>query len=499
MVAGAIDIPQRPATQAQGTQDSSDIDAVHVAVTAARAAQPGWEALGFEGRARYMQSVLALLIENQEAYLDIFREETGRSDAESTMLEILPTADSLAYYSKRAKKLLADERPSLHLLKMKKVVIRHRPLGVIGIITPWNAPFTLGSDAVVQALMAGNSVVLKPSEVTPRSGGLIGELFAEAGLPEGVLSVVQGDGRVGAALVDAGVDKISFTGSVKTGRKVGEACGRNLISCTLELGGNDACIVCADAPLTRAASGVVFGAFMNSGQACLGVERVYVVDEVADEFIERTVDVVRQLRLGSVGQYDQGRMIWEPQLAIIERHVADAIARGAKLLVGGKRSEEHGPLFYEPTVLTDVTHEMAIMREETFGPVLAIMRVGSEGEALELANDSQYGLSGTIWTRDKRRALELAKGMDTGSVCINDSSVTPGIHEIPFGGRKQSGLGHNHGPDGLKGFCFPQPVVLDRFVLDSEMVWYPHAADTKDKLQGAVKWLFGSRLGRRLL
>src|ERR1019366_187659 len=268
-------------------------------------------------------------------------------------------------------------------------------------ITPWNGPFILSLNPSVQALMAGNTVVLKPSEVTPFSGRLVGELFTEAGLPRDVLTIVEGDGETGAALVDAGVNKISFTGSVRTGRKVGEACGRNLIPCTLELGGKDPMIVCADADLERAVGGAVFGAFMNAGQFCCSTERVYVVESVADEFTRRVVEKTKALKLGKEGEFDIGPIIWPKQLETIERHVADALGKGARLLSGGRRATEVGNLFYEPTVLVDVTHDMAIMREETFGPILPIVRVKDEAEALRLANDTAYGLAANVWTKDE--------------------------------------------------------------------------------------------------
>jgi succinate-semialdehyde dehydrogenase/glutarate-semialdehyde dehydrogenase len=382
------------------------------------------------------------------------------------------------------------------LLKTKKLVISHRPLGVVGIITPWNGPFVLSLNPTVQALMAGNCVVLKPSEVTPFSGKLVGELFREAGLPDDVLSVLEGDGETGAALVEGGVDKISFTGSVRTGRKIGEACGRNLIPCTLELGGNNPLIVCADADVPRAAKGCVFGAFLNAGQFCCATGRVYVVDSVADAFIAHVVEYVKTLKQGRSGEFDLGPAIWPRQIDTVERHVKDAVARGAKVLTGGARNQALGELFFEPTVLTDVTPEMLVMREETFGPVLPIVRVRDEAEALRLSNDSEYGLAATLWTRDEAKALRLGKQLQAGSVCMNDSSITYGVHEAPFGGRKQSGLGQVHGAAGLKNYCFAQPILLERWKFRQEDVWYPYTNEKGKALQKAMQWLWGTRIGR---
>jgi acyl-CoA reductase-like NAD-dependent aldehyde dehydrogenase len=472
---------------------------VRAAVARARLAQPAWEALGVRGRATIVKRVLELVLERQEHVIDVIVRETGRSRFETIMMEIFPACDSLAYYAKHAEKLLADRAVPMHLLRTKKLIVTYRPLGVVGIITPWNGPFILSLNPTVQALMAGNAVVVKPSEVTPFSGRLVGELFREAGLPPDVLTILEGDGETGAALVDAGVDKISFTGSVRTGRKVGEACGRNLIPCTLELGGKDPMVVCGDADPSRAARGAVFGAFMNAGQFCCSTERVYVVDAIADEFTRLVLEETKALKLGTVGEFDIGPMIWPKQLETIERHVADAIAKGAHVLAGGKRATTVGGLFYEPTVLVDVTHDMAVMREETFGPVLPIVRVRDENEAIRLANDTTYGLSSNLWTRDEDKAVRLSKQLCAGSVCVNDSSITYGAIEAPFGGRRTSGVGQVNGEAGLRGYCFAQPILLDRFQAKQEYVWYPYTAAKAKTLQRAMRWIWGTPLGRWLM
>lgn len=469
---------------------------VQAVVQRARSAQPAWEARGFDERAAILRRALKLLLGKQEEIIEVIRRETGRSRVETILMEIFPACDALSYYANNAKKLLRDESPGLHLLRTKKMVITYRPLGVIAVITPWNGPFILALNPSVAALMAGNSVVLKPSEVTPFSGRAVRDLLYEAGVPRDVFQLVEGDGEAGASLVDSGVDKVVFTGSVRTGRKIGEACGRNLTPCTLELGGKDPMIVCADADLDRASKGCVFGAMLNAGQVCVSTERVYVVDSVADEFIRKVVEHTGKLRLGKEGEYDVGPMIWPKQLETVEQHVADAVAKGAKVLVGGKRHRELGELFFEPTVLTDVTHDMLIMREETFGPIIPIMRVKSEEEALGLANDSQYGLSSTVWTKDSDKGLRLARQIDSGSVCVNDSCVTYGALEAPFGGRKASGLGQMHGPHSLKGYCFAKPVLIDRFQQKEEAVWYPYTPDKGALLQKIMKWVFGTPLGR---
>ena len=290
---------------------------VRAAVERARKAQPEWGALAFEERGRYLERAVRVILERQDELLDVVISETGKPRMEALATELLTSCDALQFYAKRAGRILADRTIPLHLLKTKKLKIIHKPLGVVGIITPWNFPFVLSLNPTAQALMAGNSVVLKPSEATTFSGRLVEEIFAAAGLPEGVFNLVVGDGETGAALVDAGVDKITFTGSVATGRKVAEACGRNLVPCTLELGGKDPMIVCADADIERAARGAVYGAFSNSGHVCTSTERAYVVEEVADEFTRRCVEETAALRQGAEGEFDVGAIIWPPQLDVM--------------------------------------------------------------------------------------------------------------------------------------------------------------------------------------
>jgi succinate-semialdehyde dehydrogenase/glutarate-semialdehyde dehydrogenase len=369
---------------------------------------------------------------------------------------------------------------------------------VVGIITPWNFPFMLAFNPTVQALVAGNAVVLKPSEVTPFSGLLVREVLRSARIPDDLFQVVLGDGTTGAALVEAGVQKICFTGSVRTGRRVGEACGRNLVPFTLELGGKDPMIVCADADLERAANGAVYGAFSNSGQVCVSTERVYVVDSVADEFTQKVVEKTAALRQGDGGEFEIGPMIWPAQLEIVERHVEEAKARGAKVLTGGRRNPSFSGLFYEPTVLVDVDHEMAVMREETFGPVLPIMRVRDEEEALRLANDTRYGLNANVGTRDRRKGERLARAVQSGSAVINDCMLTYGATESPFGGVKESGIGQVNGETGLRSFCHAQSIIVDRFGAKSEFLWYPYSAKKLAWLRRAMRWVWGTPLGRWL-
>jgi len=334
-------------------------------------------------------------------------------------------------------------------------------------------------------------VVAKGSEVTPYSAQLAGEIFQEAGLPEGVLQVLLGDGDTGAAIVAGGVDKVSFTGSVATGRIVAQACAAQLIPCTLELGGNDAMIVCADADLDRAADGAWVGSCMNTGHYCCGTERIYVVAAVYDEFVQLILDKGQNLRQGQAHGWDEdiGAVFWDRQMAIIEAHVEDARSKGARILMGGRRNPDLPGLYYEPTVITEVDNSMDIMQLETFGPILCIQKVASEDEALALANDSEFGLNGNVWTQDKKKGYRLASAIDTGACSVNDMAMSYGIPAAPFGGRKNSGVGQVNGKKGLRGYCHEMPVVIDRFGGKMQNA-YPYSAQNAEGMRKLMNFLW---------
>jgi len=474
------------------------VDDVRAAVERARKVQPTWAALRCEERARHLRRAVRVLLAREAEFAETIARETGKPEFEAISAELVAACDALEFWAKRAKRILAERTLPLHLMKTKKLRLVYKPLGVVGVITPWNFPFMLALNPTAQALVAGNAVILKPSEVTPHAGRLVEELFRAADLPEGLVTCLTGDGETGAALVEAGVDKICFTGSVRTGRRVAEACGRQLVPCTLELGGKDPMLVCADADLERAANGAVYGAFANAGQVCVSTERVYVVESVADEFLRRVVEKTARLRQGTGGEADVGPMIWPHQLEVVERHVEDARRRGARVLAGGRRNPAYPGLFYEPTVLTDVDHEMLVMREESFGPLMPVMRVRDEDEALRLANDSSYGLNANVWTRDKRRGVELAKSIQSGCAVVNDCMITYGIPESPFGGAKQSGVGRVNGEIGLKSYCQVQSIVVDRFGGKSEPLWFPYDARKARWLRRMMHFVWGTPLGRWL-
>lgn len=476
--------------------DISSKDDVERAVERARPAQRSWAERPVAERAAILRRAVDVLVARREEVVEQVRAETGKPRVEALAIEVVPACDFLNYWCKRAPKDLRTEKRRLHgyLLPLKKLRIRYQPQGVIGVITPWNGPFILSLNPTVQALLAGNAVVLKPSEVSPRSGELAARILHEAGVPEDVLQVVHGDGSTGAALVDSEVDKIAFTGSVGTGRKIATACAEKLTPCTLELGGKDAMIVCADADLERAAAGAVYLSMFNTGQVCLSVERIYVVESVAEEFVRLVAEKASQLRPGS----DVGPLFFNRQAEVIDRHVRDAEQRGAKVLLGGSATEGEG-LYFQPTVVVDADHEMALMREETFGPVASIMRVRDEDEAVRLANDSQYGLGGSVFTASQDKAERIAARMVTGSVVHNDAAVIYGVPEAPFGGRKNSGLGQINGVHSLRGFTHPQPILLSRGKSKKESIWYPYTDKTVRDLDGLVRYGFGNKLIRRML
>jgi succinate-semialdehyde dehydrogenase/glutarate-semialdehyde dehydrogenase len=326
----------------------------------------------------------------------------------------------------------------------------------------------------------------------------VGDLFEQAGLPSGLLSVLLGDEETETALIDVGVDKISFAGSAAAGRSVAESCARQLIPCTLELGGKDPMIVCADAKLDRAVNGAVAGAFANAGQARWGTPRVYVVDDVYEEFAGKVVEKVSELRQGAEGEFDVGALCSQEQLEVVTRQVEDAVQQGAGVLAGGRRNPDLPGLFYEPTVVVDVSHEMELMRDETPGPVLAIMRVRDEEEAVDLANDTRYGLCGSVWTRDRRKGCEIAERLEAGAVSVNELPATYGAPDAPFGGRKQSGLGQVNGAIGLRSCCHALPILVSRFGGKKLEDGHPYRRKKEEKRQRFIRLMWGSRLGRWL-
>jgi acyl-CoA reductase-like NAD-dependent aldehyde dehydrogenase len=425
---------------------------VAAVVRRAREAQPAWGATPARDRARLMLRAARVLHDRMDAVALRISEEQGKPQLEALLHDVSTAIEHALWCASDVPKLLRPERvrsPQL-AYRTKKHVLHYQPLGVVGIISPWNFPFGIPFSEVAIALACGNAVVLKPSELTPLAAEEIAAVFREAGLPEHVLQVIHGDGRTGGALVAAGVDKIFFTGSVATGRAVMKSAADALTPVVLELGGKDPMIVLDDADVELAARGAVWGAFANAGQVCASVERAYVHRSVADDFVERVVSHARQLEVGRHDQpgVDVGPLVSDRQFAIVKDLVDDAVAGGASMLTGGP-DPARGSRFYRPTVLVDVQPDMRIMREEIFGPVLPILTVGSEDEAIDAANASEFGLSASVWSRSVRRGRRLAEHLQVGSVWINDHMYSHNAPQLPWGGVKSSGFGRTHSKHGV--------------------------------------------------
>ena len=434
---------------------SDDIDGV---VTEAHDAQRGWAAGGLSERRRWLVRTRRILRASCDELTRTIAAETGKTYEDALLTEVAHVVRACRYWARTGPRHLADQQVSGRLGRTT-MVVRRRPAGVVGVIAPGNYPLALGLGEAIPALLAGNAVVLKPSPLTPRTSALVMRLMAHSGLPAGVLQVLDGDADVGDALV-AVVDVVAFTGSTSTGRRVAARAAASLTPASLELGGKDPMIVLADADLDRAAAHAVYYGMFSSGQACAAVERVYVEAPAFDRFVARVVDRVSALRTAAgpaaPGVAEVGTLARREQLELVQAHVDDAVARGAHVLIGGTPLAE--PLAFAPTVLVGVDHSMRIMREETFGPTLPIMRVRDAEEAVSLANDSPYGLQASVFTANRHRAEQVAERLDCGIVCINDAVRNFSALALPMGGHKASGLGVRHGADGIRRFCTQQSV-----------------------------------------
>ncbi len=447
-------------------------DVAH-AVARARQAQITWQEKNFRERANFLYRFRDLLLDHQEKFAEVLTSETGKPRAEFYGNELFYACDAISFWAKYAARYLKPEKIRPHLLKTKQVFSTHNPVGVVGIISPWNFPLVLTIGEAIPALMAGNAVIVKPSELTPLSALFGVELAEKAGFPANLLQVIVGRGEVGESLIDH-ADMISFTGSVETGKKVLRRASERLLPVTLELGGKDPMIVLKDADIERAANACVWGSLMNSGQVCTSIERVYVEEPVYQKFVSRIVERVRALRQGpSENEVELGSMTSPEQFKKVEAQVEDAVRKGARILAGGRPRAASNGLYFPPTVLVDVNHDMEIMKEETFGPVIPIMKVRDREEALRLANDSRYGLDSSIFTRDKKSGWKIAEKIQAGSVCINDSMVNFIIPDVPMGGIKDSGLGRRHGAEGIRKYCQQKTVVVDWLGLKREFSWFP--------------------------
>jgi succinate-semialdehyde dehydrogenase/glutarate-semialdehyde dehydrogenase len=466
---------------------------VAAVVQRARAVQPAWGQASARDRARVMLEAARVLHGRMDEVARRISEEQGKPQLEAMLHDVSTAIEHALWCASDVPGLLRPERvrsPQL-IYRSKKHVLHYEPLGVVGIISPWNFPFGIPFSEVAIALACGNAVVLKPSELTPLAAEEIARVFRDAGLPDGVLQVIHGDGRVGSALVAAGVDKIFFTGSVGTGRAVMKAAADALTPVVLELGGKDPMIVLDDADLGLAARGAVWGAFANAGQVCASVERAYVHESIAGDFVDRVVAQANELQ---VGRYDEpgvdiGPLVSDRQFGIVSELVDDAVAQGARILTGGP--DVRGGRFYRPTVLVDVRPDMRIMREEIFGPVLPILTVRDEDEAVAAANHSEFGLSASVWTRSKARARRVARRLYVGSVWVNDHMYSHNAPQLPWGGVKSSGFGRTHSKHGVY-----ECVQVKMVGMDSGWVPRPHYFPYRSRQAQFVPTLLRGVYGR---
>ena len=462
--------------------------------------QPFWAALTLEDRARYLRRASDVLLEDMDEIAELLTNEQGKPRVESYTMELLPTIDSLKWIVDNGPGILSDEKQSMPLfLKSKSAKFSYEPIGVVGVIAPWNYPWSIPFGEVAIALMAGNGVVLKPASLTPLIGERIRQTFEKAGLPEGLVRTVHGGGRIGDALVKSTAGKIFFTGSVEVGRKVGVECAKRLKGSVLELGGKDPQIVCPDADLANAVSGAVWGGFANAGQTCSGIERVYVHKDIADAFVDGLVRETERLTVGDPREWttEIGPMVSDEQAKIVNELVDDAVESGATKLTGGP-TQVVGMKgsFIAPVVLTGVTHEMRIMKEEIFGPVLPVITVDSEQEAIDLANDSEFGLGASVWTKDRGKGERMAHQIESGMVWTNDHSFSHGACVCAWGGVKESGLGRSHSK-----FGFYECVNIKQLAWEPgwarDMWWQPYDRKLGDAIRYSAQLLY-SRNGNRL-
>jgi acyl-CoA reductase-like NAD-dependent aldehyde dehydrogenase len=467
---------------------------VAAAVARGREAQSAWQETSFAQRAAIMYRLRDLLIDEQEKLADILTSESGKPRGEVYGNELFYVCDVIGFWARNAEKFLRAQNIQPHLLmfRSKKVSSTYHPLGVVGIISPWNFPLVLTAGDALPALMAGNAVVIKPSELTPLTALFVAELAGKAGLPQNILQIVIGAAATGEALID-NVDMISFTGSVEVGKRVMHRAADRLIPVSLELGGKDPLIVLQDADLERAANACVWGALMNSGQVCTSIERVYVEAPIYQAFVDKVVAKVRTLRQGaSADEVELGCMTSQEQFKKVSAQVAEAVAQGATVLTGGRPNAKLTGLYYEPTVLVDVNQTMSIVRDETFGPVIPIMKVADADEAVRSANNSTYGLDVCIFSKDKQRAAQLANRLHTGTVCINEALINYIIPDTPMGGVKDSGFSRRHGAEGIRKYCRQQSLVIDRFGLKSEFPWFPASQKKTQQMRHMISMYWRS-------
>jgi len=448
----------------------------------ARKASHQWKDLSIEKRCSYLKEFRKVIVGRKDEIVEAIKLDTGKPDVEALMSDVLATLTMIKYYEDNAEKILKTEKRKTPTEYPKNgSYVDYIPMGVVAIISPWNYPFQLSVVPTITALAAGNTVVLKPSEITPITGEKIEEFFSKAGFPEGVFQSLQGGGKVGEKMIEEKPDKVFFTGGVETGKKVMEKASDHLIPIELELGGNDAMIVFEDSDLDRAVKGAVYGSLANAGQLCVAVERIYVQESIEEEFTQKILEEIEKIDIGIERDVEMGPMILERQIDVVKNHVEDALEKGADLLTEVRKEDN----FLHPIVLSQVTHNMKIMQEETFGPTIPIMSFNDEEEAIELANDTQYGLNASVWTKNKRKAKRVVSQLETGNCYVNDAVKNIGSPYLPFGGVKNSGIGRYHGPEGLKSFTETRSVMINKNE-GNELNWFPYDQELYDDIRDLI-------------
>ncbi|MDH5235802.1 MAG: aldehyde dehydrogenase family protein [Gemmatimonadota bacterium] len=482
--------------------DPADAPMVAAAIARARAAQPAWAARSVTERAALVRRFHDVLYRRRDEVARLISRETGKPLVDSLATEALISLDFARWTGGALPRFFRSSWRGAAGTTMwrKRVRLERRPLGVIGVITPWNYPFFLPAAGTLPLLACGNAAILKPSEFTPGSGAILEELWREAGLPEGVLQVIQGDGASGAALTRGGVDKVIFTGGSTAGRAVAIACAEQMIPCSLELGGSDAAVVLADADVEHAAAGLVWARYANAGQTCVAPKRVFVEQPAYAAFVDAAARAVRALHVGPADApaSEVGPMIRPHAVATIAAQFRDATAKGARVEAQAASTAATGDGYFPPTLLTGVEPGMRVLEEETFGPLLPVVAVRDADEAISRANASRFGLSASVWTRDRRRGLSVARRLEAGTVMLNDSIAVVGMPDVPYGGVKGSGLGRQHGMVGFEECVHTTPIVDDRFATWRQPQWFGAGAAQRANFQSYTRLAHGRGLRERL-
>lgn len=485
-----------------GQTKENTVEELKQSINEAKVAQKEWAKKTFSERKEYLLKIRNFIVENADELAEIISKDTGKTRMDALSTEVFPVTMAISYYAKTAKHHLKRKRIRTGniLLINKRSYVDRVPLGVIGIISPWNYPFAIPFHEIAMALIAGNAVILKVATQTLEVGKAINKCVDAAQLPEGLFHLLNIPGNIaGDAFIDSGINKIFFTGSVAVGKKLMKKASEKLVPLSLELGGNDAMIVCNDADIVRVVGGALWAGLSNSGQSCAGVERIYVEENVYEKFVSLLKEKLNQLRQGIDTDYDVeiGSLTTSNQLETVKKHFTDAIEKGAVPFIKQQQEKTNG-LFHPLVILENVNDQMLTMNEETFGPILCIKKVKNIDEAIIEANKSSLGLTASVWTTDRTKAHKIASGLETGAVTINDHLMSHGLAETPWGGWKESGLGRTHSYIGLEEMTQPRVVVDDIMpFVKKNMWWYPHNKKVYNGLKGGMEFLYSTNLSKR--